>query len=457
MISVPGRKPFRRHLEPVAGRRVVLEQGERASERPHRDVEIAVVVVIRLGTAACQHRPDGRQHRGTAIGEDPRPALRGQVQERVDALAVRDHARNGNLAVHEDKVGVCVEVEVAPAHSPARRPAQVGAEVVAHVVIGRIVLVRRLAAKGAVGLSASVGHEEVRAPVPVVVRSRDAHPAAGIGDTGSRRPLLEPKAEPGRVGARPARPGNVLVEPVGVRVVGDEDVEVAVQLEIREQHAEAVLEADDLETRFSPHLAKGGPVAVAALVQIEQVPTSLVRVREALRRTDDRLVEVGVAGHDEVRPPVAVEVARRRTGVPAEGIDPRLLRSLGEAPVAVVPQQPAELGRRHEEVGMAVEIQVGGDTALSPDGEPGSGLLRHVGEATFDVSEETARRQPARGFPAGSIAFGVAVDDEEIEPAVLVVVEPAQAATDHCGRIGLLAEAEGSMPEAKASLRGHVA
>ena len=106
---------------------------------------------------------------------------------------------------------------------------------------------------------------------------------------------------------------------------------------------------------------------------------------------------------------------------------------------------------------MAVEIQVGGDTALSPDGEPGSGLLRHVGEATLDVSEETARRQPARRPPAGSIAFGVAVDDEEIEPAVLVVVEPAQAAADHRGRIGLLAEAEGSMPEAKASLRGHVA
>ena len=105
-------------------------------------------------------------------------------------------------------------------------------------------LVRRLAAVDRVRLPAGVGDEEVGAAVAVVVAAGDPHPAVRVGHA---RPdaARSSKRKPRPAGSASAPPGHgdVLVQPVRVRVVGEVDVEVAVAVEVREDDAEPVLEA----------------------------------------------------------------------------------------------------------------------------------------------------------------------------------------------------------------------
>ncbi len=68
------------------------------------------------------------------------------------------------------------------------------------------------------------------------------------------------------------------------------------------------------------------------------------------------------------------------------------------------------------------------------------------------VAEEGASRQAAALLPVGDVRVGVRVDSEQVEPAVVVVVEPAEAAAHH--RLGVRghAEAEGALAEVQAPL-----
>src|SRR6185312_17570562 len=77
--------------------------------------------------------------------------------------------------------------------------------------------------------------------------------------------------------------------------------------------------------------------------------------REAGERSLDRGVQVGVAGDEEIRTPVAVYVGDRGPGVPARGSDER---GPGETAVPVVPEH-IDAGRRvDDEVREAVAVQV---------------------------------------------------------------------------------------------------
>ncbi len=135
-----------------------------------------------------------------------------------------------------------------------------------------------LAVEDAVDLAPGVGHEQVVEAVGVVVGLGHAHARAGVGHAGAGGQLLEAEADALGVGRRAARPRHVVVEPVGPGVVGHEQVEVAVALQVGEHRAEAVLEVGDLQARHLAHLAEGDLAAVArALVQVEQVPHARCR------------------------------------------------------------------------------------------------------------------------------------------------------------------------------------
>src|SRR5438105_4429689 len=116
-------------------------------------------------------------------------------------------------------------------------------------------------------LVASVRDDEVTAPVPVVIGARDAHPGVRIGHAFGRRPLLEPEAEPRRVGPRAARPRDVLVQAIRILVVRHVQVDPAVPVEVREHGAEAVVEAGRLEPGLPADLTE---LAVTE-VQVEEV------------------------------------------------------------------------------------------------------------------------------------------------------------------------------------------
>ena len=159
--------------------------------------------------------------------------------------------------------------------------------------------------------------------------------------------------------------------------------------------------------------------------------TPAVVRREALDRVLDRRVRVRVAGDEEIGAAVAVHVGDRCAGMPAEGDDAGLARALGERAVAVVPEEHVVRRRRHVEVGVAVAVEVGGDAALAANGHVGVRRLRHVHEPAAHVAEQGAGRRAAVLRPQRELRVGVVVDREEVEPAVVVVVEPADSAAHH--------------------------
>ena len=102
--------------------------------------------------------------------------------------------------------------------------------------------------------------------------------------------------------------------------------------------------------------------AVAALVQEEQVADAGEVRREAGERARHRIVRIGVAGDEHVRPPVAVHVGDGRAGVPAA------IRAASVCSVNVPCRcsRAVDAGRRRDdEVGVAVAVEVGRDAAVA--------------------------------------------------------------------------------------------
>ena len=175
-------------------------------------------------------------------------------------------------------------------------------------------------------------------------------------------------------------------------------------------------------------------LCVGALVQVEQVAERLVVQRESTGAVRGG-VHVGVSGDEDVGPAVAVDVRDGRARVPAvraEGIDAGGVRAVGERPVAVVPEEHVVGVRRDEKVGVAVTVEVGRDATVPLDGRVRVRSAADVGEAaSADVFEESATRQAALRCPSAGVRVGVRVDDEEVESAVVVVVQPAEATPHH--------------------------
>src|SRR6476661_7216156 len=195
---------------------------------------------------------------------------------------------------------------------------------------------------------------------------------------------------------------------------------------------------------------------VVAFVEVEQVAHTPVIRGEAAERVRHRSVEIRVAGDEQIGAAVTVDVSHGSAGVPAEGVDPGDLRTLGERPVAVVPEKLVVGRGRDQEVGVAVSVEVRCHAALPADLEVRVRLLADVHERASYVVEERAAGQSTVLLPATSIRIGERVDDEQVEPAVPVIVEPADSSAHHGGQVVGDAEAEGSLAEVEPDLRRDV-
>ena len=105
---------------------------------------------------------------------------------------------------------------------------------------------------------------------------------------------------------------------------------------------------------------------------------------------------------------------------------------------------------------MPVEVEVGGDAAVPAKRKVGPRAAAHVLEPSAHVPEEGAPGEAAASLRRGDVDVRVRVDDEQVEPAVAVVVEPAEAAAHHRGRIQRHAEAESAVSEGQPDLRRDV-
>ncbi len=204
------------------------------------------------------------------------------------------------------------------------------------------------------------------------------------------------------------------------------------------------------------------PSSSVALVEVQEIAHGEVVRREARGRRDGD-VGVRVPRDEQVGAPVCVHVADRGSRVPACCGQPGLSRALGERPVALVPQERVVSVRGdvvarggHVQVGVAVEVEVRRDASVPPQRQRGTRAAADVLERPVDVPEECRPGWAAALVPGGELGVRVGVDDEEVEPAVCVVVEPAEAAAHHRRRVVRHAEPECAVAEAQAHRRRDV-
>ena len=237
-------------LEPVAGRGRALQQQQPPADRVDRDVEPAVVVVVRDGETTADDAGQSDADDLAASANCPAPD---RFSSTWIGCASRSQVRDGNGTVGEHQVGVAVEVEVGPGRSPTgeragRRRPRTGPPVGER----RAVLPRRQARQDRVLLPARVADEEIGEPVAVDVCVRDPHARIRVRGAGARRhaPRSGSRVRPDRPWHRRARRRSRRAGSGPRR--SRHRVEATVAVEIGEDRAERVVEPRRLEPRRRP-------------------------------------------------------------------------------------------------------------------------------------------------------------------------------------------------------------
>ena len=153
---------------------------------------------------------------------------------------------------------------------------------------------------------------------------------------------------------------------------------------------------------------------------------TLVSAKPRLRHGRRLQIEVDVVGSEQIEQAVAVGVEECAAGAPACFRDqPGTVGDVLECPVAAIAEQAVLAPERDVEIVEAVIVVVAGARALPPPGNRQAGARRHI----FECPVAAIAIQVARGLLAARKPFQRrAVDEKQIEPAVVVVVERGHAA-----------------------------
>src|SRR6266404_2543211 len=278
------------------------------------------------------------------------------------------------------------------------------------------------------GISGEICFDEIEIAVEIVIGGGDAHAGLGLavgaesaarfqGDIDERSVLL------------------VLIQRAGCRIVGNVNVRPAVVVQIGSEHAEAKSAVSLEDAGF---FADVGESSIAVVV-IKNVLAAVESRRTA--RDHDAFVEAGtgfgngrglqveidVVGDEEIEVAVAIVVHESAAGVPALAVsgDARFFADVREGAVAVVVVENVFSEVGDEEIVGAVVVVVAHAHGLPPSGMEQAGFGGDVREsAVAIVFEETVR-----GFLSGGKTFEApAVDEKNVEPAVVVVIVESDAA-----------------------------
>ena len=249
----------------------------------------------------------------------------------------------------------------------------------------------------------------------------------------------------------------VEVEVVRCGVVGDNEVRLAVAVDIDEERRQPIV---GMLVRDAGMLTDVGKGAVAIVVKqvvgfaLEPVGAAHdIHTTEGTEGEGDagitlyRLiceVPMHVAGYEQIEAAIAVEVAPRGARGPIAERDTSLLSNIGEGAVVVVAVETvlAEVG--DVEVGPAIVIEVADDRTKSPAIVGDTGLRSDVREgAVVIVVEERGMR---RGGFAGLCLHRRSVDEVDVEPSVVVEIEQRDAGADAFKDVGLLRRAHLMVP-----------
>jgi hypothetical protein len=254
--------------------------------------------------------------------------------------------------------------------------------------------------KERLGVVSEGGEHEVEPAVAVVVAGVDAH--AGL------RPALAVHCDAGQEpDALEAPASQVVVQEVRIRVVGHEEVDLAVAVVVGRDDAEAVglrgvREAGgrgSLDERAVPPVQEE-EVLLARQPRRADHDVGTVAPDERPLRGDD-LVPAGlhVARDVEVEIAVGVGVEERAARAPAGGRDTGRRGHVLEGAVALVAKEEVGAPVRDVEVERAVAVVVARADAVCPTRPRRARLLR-------DVLEPSARRGSCRGRCGAARARG---------------------------------------------------
>ena len=414
-----------------------------------RDHQIEVAVVVDVGVRGAA-RDDLPPERGPGLRRQLLEAMPAEIPEQVRRLRVGDLRLDradvvGDVAVGGEDIGQPVEVDVEEETGerereerclPHRRRRRfVDEQPVPLVMVQRHHLVREVA------------DDEAGPAAAVVVGGVDAH--ARARDAG----FVERDA--GRhADVREGAVSLVAIQLVRLRVVGDEQIEPAVGVVIDQGDAE----------RFGRRVIETGAMRDVLERPVPLVPEQrralafvgfrrAIGLRLAVERAEQILLDrpVHVVRDEEVEQTVAVVVeprrARRESGIG----DPRARGDVGEPAAAEISEQVIRAERGHVNVDVAVVVVVarGGAEPVHLHREPRR--ARDVGERAVAVvvvqREIRLRPRPARPVRR--------VDQQEVLPAVVVVVEKRAAGSQRLGQV-LLPERAVVVGEADAGGRGDV-
>ena len=165
---------------------------------------------------------------------------------------------------------------------------------------------------------------------------------------------------------------------------------------------------------FLPPLSPGGPQATM---------TPLYRQGPDLGDGRGGEIEVDVVGDEQIEACRRGRSRRRRSRCPSESWrsgDAGLRADIGEGAIAVVVVEDVLAPVGDEQIVVAVVVVVADADALSPAGVDESGFGGDVGEGAVAIVFE----EMVGGLLSGGKAFEArAVDEEDVQPAVVVVVD----------------------------------
>ena len=227
-------------------------------------------------------------------------------------------------------------------------------------------------------LADELGDEQVLVTVVVEVAGIDAHVRLGFPAGPQRRPPQGRLVGEGAVA--PVDPQLVLL-----LIVGDEDVDPAVVVEVRRRHPERRPELvgdAGLRRRVDERAVAAIAIQPVRLGAIHLGGTIVRGAGPVEARDVGVQIETQVVADEEVEPAVAVVVEKRGRHPPPVGIvRAALFRHVRERPVAVVPEHPVPLESGQIEVDPAIVVDVAGRDAHAVPARVQPALGRHVRES----------------------------------------------------------------------------
>ena len=284
------------------------------------------------------------------------------------------------------------------------------------------------------------GDEDIHVAITVVIAHGDSHArhflAVGAErHAGGDANLLKRAIVP------------VPVQVIWIRVVADEQIRPAIVVEILKYSLEAEVQA----LVRHPGLHSDIRERAVAIIAIERVGSAFVADGSAGVDLHPAVIaglqfgiggiEIEIAGNEQVQVAVAIVIAESRTGMPdIAAADMCLFRDVDEGAVAPVLVQNIATEIGDEQVGEAVIVVIRGDAAKTPATAGDAGLERHVRERAVTVIA-IKMVGGSLGFFALQIRKSGTVDQIQVHPAVVVVVDPADARAVHLKHVVLVRSA----------------